>query len=163
MQPAKKALKNALILSLCLTFALPLGGVMLGVGLAVHMPAVWAVGIALIGTGFYGCPCAWTLAYAPAHQNFRLVGAIVEEHLCTVQEIAAQLSLSEKEVRNRLDICFRKRLLTGYKRVGDEIVLNENRAPEKRTHAAECPYCGAKFSYTADDPRCPYCGSPVQQ
>lgn len=38
-----------------------------------------------------------------------------------------------------------------------------NRAPAKRSFSAECPYCGAKFAYTADDPRCPYCGSPVQK
>ena len=121
-----------------------------------------AAGIVCTAVGFFGMPLAW-VNYGETRGYRRIVAAVVNENLHTVQEIAVQLSLSEKEVRNRLDICFRKRLLTGYKRVGDEIVLNENRAPEKRTHAAECPYCGAKFSYTADDPRCPYCGSPVQK
>ena len=163
MQAAQKALKKALAVSILLTLALPLGGALLGVGLAIDIPAVWAVGIALLAIGFYGCPCGWTMAYAPAKANLRVVSAVTEEHLLTVQEISAQLSLSEKEVRGRLDICFRKRYLTGYKRAGDSRVLNENRAPDKRTYAAECPFCGAKFTYTAEDARCPYCGSPARR
>lgn len=163
MQAVRKALRKNLILSVILTIMLPLGGAMLGVGLALHQPAIWAIGIAFMVCGFYGCPCAWTMAYAPTKSLSRIVSAVVEENLCTVNEIAAQLSLSEKDVRNRLDMCFRKHYLTGYKREGDSIVLNDNRAPAKRSFSAECPYCGAKFAYTADDPRCPYCGSPVQK
>ncbi len=162
MQPVQKALRKALIISLILTLAFPVGGILLGVGLAVHIPAIWAIGIALLGIAFYGCPCAWAISYAPTKSNARLVSAIIEEHLLSVNELAVQFSLSEKEIRDRLDICFRKRWLPGYKREGDMIVLNENRAPEKRTYAAECPFCGAKFTYTADDKHCPYCGSPVQ-
>lgn len=163
MQPIRKALKKSLIISVILTLLLPLGGVLLGVGLSVNIAGIWAIGIACLGIGFYGCPCAWALAYGPTNALARIVSAVVEEHLCTVQEIAAQLSMSEKEVRNRLDICFRKHYLQGYKREGDSIVLNDNRAPEQRTFSAECPYCGAKFSYTVDKARCPYCGSPVQK
>ena len=163
MQPIRKALRKALILSLILTLLLPLGGVLLGVGFAIHQPAIWAVGIACIGIGFYGCPCGWAMAYGPIRSLTRIVSAVTEEHLCTVREIAAQLSLSEKEVRNKLDQCFRKHYLVGYKREGDTIILNENRAPAQRTYSAECPYCGAKFSYTAEEMRCPYCGSPIQK
>ena len=78
-----------------------------------------------------------------------------------MQEIASQLSMPEQKVRASLDTCFRKRYLIGYKREGDRIVLNENRAPAKRTYSAECPNCGAKFTYTDDDAHCPYCHSPV--
>lgn len=162
MQAVRRALRKSLIVSVILTLALPLGGALLGVGLAIGQPAVWAIGIACMVMGFYGCPCAWTMAYAPTKNLSRIVSAVVEENLCTVSEIASQLSLSEKDVRNRLDLCFRKRYLTGYKREGDAIVLNDNQAPDKRAYAAECPFCGAKFSYTADDPRCPYCGSPIK-
>ena len=162
MQAVRRALRKSLIVSVILTLALPLGGALLGVGLAIGQPAVWAIGIACMVMGFYGCPCAWTMAYAPTKNLSRIVSAVVEENLCTVSEIASQLSLSEKDVRNRLDLCFRKRYLTGYNREGDAIVLNDNRAPDKRAYAAECPSCGAKFSYTADDPRCPYCGSPIK-
>ena len=115
MQAVRKALRKNLILSVILTIMLPLGGAMLGVGLALHQPAIWAIGIAFMVCGFYGCPCAWTMAYAPTKSLSRIVSAVVEENLCTVNEIAAQLSLSEKDVRNRLDMCFRKHYLTGYK------------------------------------------------
>ena len=163
MQAVRKALRKNLILSVILTIMLPLGGAMLGVGLALGQPAIWAIGIAFMVCGFYGCPCAWTMAYAPTKSLSRIVSAVVEENLCTVNEIAAQLSLSEKEVRNRLDRCFQKRYLVGYKRVGDEIVLNDNRAPAARTYSAVCPCCGASFSYTSGDTRCPYCGAPIQK
>ncbi len=163
MQPVQKALRKALVVSLLFTLAFPVGGIMLGVGLGIGVPAVWAIGIALLGIAFYGCPCAWALSYGPTKANVRLISAITQEHLLTVRELSAQLSLSEKEVRDRLDVCFRKNWLIGYKREGDTLVLNENRAPEKRTYAAECPFCNAKFSYTAEDARCPYCGSPVQK
>ena len=163
MQPIKKALRNSFILSIILTLCLPLGGVMMGVGFAIGQPAVWGIGIGLLAVGFYGTAIGWALVYAPKKALYRVVSAVMEEHLHTVNEIAVQLSMSEKDVRNRLDICFRKHYLTGYKREGDAIVLNDNRAPAKRSFSAECPYCGAKFAYTADDPRCPYCGSPVQK
>ena len=93
MQPIKKALRKSLTLCLILTFCLPLGGVMLGVGLAVSQPAVWAIGIALLVVGFYGTPIGWTAAYAPKKTLYRIVSAVMEEHLHTVQEIAVQLSM----------------------------------------------------------------------
>ena len=161
MQAIRKALKRARAIGILLSLALPLGGALLGAGLAIDIPAVWAVGIALLAIGFYGCPCAWTVAYLPTKELARIVSAVEEEHLLTVQEIASQLSMPEQKVRASLDTCFRKRYLIGYKREGDRIVLNENRAPAKRTYSAECPNCGAKFTYTDDDAYCPYCHSPV--
>lgn len=96
MQAVRKALRKNLILSVILTIMLPLGGAMLGVGLALGQPAIWAIGIAFMVCGFYGCPCAWTMAYAPTKSLSRIVSAVVEENLCTVNEIAAQLSLSKR-------------------------------------------------------------------
>ena len=118
MQPIKKALRNSFILSIILTLCLPLGGVMMGVGFAIGQPAVWGIGIGMIAIGFYGTPIGWTAAYAPKKTLYRIVSAVMEEHLHTVQEIAVQLSLSEKDVRNRLDQCFQKRYLPGIKRTG---------------------------------------------
>ena len=81
-----------------------------------------------------------------------------------MRELASQLGLSEKEVRNRIDTCFNKRYLVGYKREADGLVLNENRALREREHGAVCPSCGAKFDYKAgEDPRCPYCGTRVER
>lgn len=160
MGPVRKALKKSLILALILTFALPVGGLMLGVGLGIGQPGVWAVGIALMVAGFYGCPIGW-VSYGNVRTLYRVVSAIVEEHLYSVREVASQLSLSEKEVRDRLDKCFQKRLLVGFKREGDTLVLNENAALEAREKVAQCPSCGAKFTYTGHNPRCPYCDTPV--
>lgn len=163
MQPIKKALRKSLTLCLILTFCLPLGGVMLGVGLAVSQPAVWAIGIALLVVGFYGTPIGWTAAYAPKKTLYRVVSAVMEEHLHTVQEIAVQLSLSEKDVRNRLDQCFQKQYLPGIKRNGDTLILNENTALGQEEHYAECTACGARFLYTKEQKACPYCGTPIRK
>ena len=163
MQPIKKALRNSFILSIILTLCLPLGGVMMGVGFAIEQPAVWGIGIGMIAIGFYGTPIGWTAAYAPKKTLYRIVSAVMEEHLYTVQEIAVQLSLSEKDVRNRLDQCFQKRYLPGIKRNGDTLILNENTELGKEELYAECTACGARFLYTKDEKVCPYCGTPVKK
>lgn len=163
MQPIRKALKRSFALSLILTFCLPLGGILLGVGLAVGQPAVWAIGIALLAVGFYGTPIGWAASYGPTKTLYRVVSAVMEEHLLTVQEIASQLSLSEKEVRDKLDVCFRKQYLPGIKRSGDTLVLNENTAPQAEEHYCECTACGARFLAARDVKVCPYCGSPIKK
>ncbi|HIY45769.1 MAG TPA: hypothetical protein H9731_04575 [Candidatus Borkfalkia excrementipullorum] len=163
MGPIRKALRSAMTLALILTFCLPLGGAMLGVGLGFGLAPVWAVGIALMVAGFYGCPIAW-VGYGSKRSLYRLVQAVEEENIYTVRELASQLGLSEKEVRNRIDTCFNKRYLVGYKREADGLVLNENRALREREHAAVCPSCGAKFDYKAgEQARCPYCGTLAER
>ena len=163
MEPIRKAVRSSLTLALLLTFALPLGGVLLGVGLGIGQPGIWAVGIAFLAAGFYGCPIGW-VSYGNKREYFRFITAIEEEHLYTVQELASQLGLPEKEVRNRIDTCFNKRYLVGYMREADGLALNENRALREREHGAVCPSCGAKFDYKAgEDPRCPYCGTRVER
>ena len=163
MQPIKKALRNSFILSIILTLCLPLGGVMMGVGFAIEQPAVWGIGIGMIAIGFYGTPIGWTAAYAPKKTLYRIVSAVMEEHLHTVQEIAVQLSLSEKNVRNLLDQCFQKKYLPGIKRNGDTLILNENTALGQEEHYAECTACGARFLYTKEQKACPYCGTPIRK
>ena len=58
-----------------------------------------------------------------------------------------------------LDTCFQKGHLSGFVRKGDELALNEAQAPSEKLHAAECQYCGAKFTYKGTDAVCPYCGA----
>ena len=163
MGPIRKALRSALALALILTFCLPLGGVLLGVGLAIGVWPVWAFGIALMVVGFYGCPLGW-VGYGNKRSYLRLVQAVEEENIYTVTELASQLGLSEKEVRNRIDVCFNKRYLVGYKRVADGLALNENRALREQEHSAVCAACGAKFEYKpGEEPRCPYCGTRAER
>lgn len=163
MEPIRKALRRALALSLLLSVMLPLGGVLLGVGLGYGLPAVWGIGIGCMVLGFYGCPVAW-VAYGNKRSLLRLVQAVEEENIYEFHEMASQLGLSEKEVRSRVDVCFNKRYLVGYKREAGGLVLNENRALRGREHAVVCLACGAKFTYkAAEDARCPYCGTLAEK
>lgn len=163
MKNVRKALRGAFAAALIFTFLLPVGGAMLGVGLGFGIPAVWGIGIGFMATGFYGCPIAW-VAYGDKKGLYRVVEAIEEEHLYTVQEIGAQLGISEKEVRNRLDTCFNKRYLVGYKKSGDGVTLNENAALAEEDLSAVCEACGARFTYKRGTrPACPYCGTPCRR
>lgn len=76
MEIIQKVLKKRLILAVILTLCLPLGGVLLGVGLSIGQPAVWAIGIALLVVGFYGTPIGWAASYAPT----RLARAHCQRH-----------------------------------------------------------------------------------
>lgn len=160
MQPIHKATKKSLMLALFLTLCLPLGGVLLGVGLGIGQPAMWAIGIAGLVVGFYGCPIGW-VGYANKRSYLRLVTAIDEEHLYTVKELSAQLGLSEKEVRNQIDVLFKNRYLIGYRRTGDGIELNENKALSDRESTRSCPSCGAKVTFKGAETVCPYCGTHI--
>ena len=153
-----KLLALSIILSVMFVAGIP----MIILGANGRIWAIMWVGIAFTAIGFYGTPIAWSV-YGSAHTLKRIVYAVTHEHLYTVHEIAAQLSMRESNVRSQLDRCFAKNFLEGYKREGDAIVLNENVAAGKKQMFAECPYCGAKFTYTADDARCPYCRSPVRK
>lgn len=160
MKPVQKALKRALITALILTVAFVAGIPAIVFGAVNRWWVLMALGILCAVVGFYGCPIAW-INYGGVRGLARLVSAVVDEYIYSVQGLSAQLSLSEKETRRRLDKCFQKRFLLGYRREGDNIVLNEGAALDKKQFAAECPNCGAKFLYTCDDPRCPYCNTPV--
>lgn len=162
MKAVNAYLKKLLIASIVITILFVAGIPMIPIGATTELWAVMGVGIGLAAAGFYATPVIWSV-YGSARPLKRIVYAVTEENLYTVQEIAAQLSLSEKNVRAYLDKCFNKGFLKGYKREGDNIVLNENVAAAKREHFYECPYCGAKFTYTIDNARCPYCGSPVNK
>lgn len=162
MKEVKSYLRGLLIAAIIITVLFVAGIPMIPVGATTGIYAVMGVGIALTAAGFYATPIIWTI-YGSNVGLKRIVHAVTEEHLYSVREIAAQLSLNEKNVRDQLTKCFNKNFLPGYKRDGDNIVLNENIAAGKKESFYECPYCGAKFTYTKDNARCPYCGSPVQQ
>ena len=162
MQPIHKEIKKSLLLALLLTLCLPLGGVLLGVGLGIGQPAVWAIGIAGLVIGFYGCPIGW-VGYGNKCALRRLVDAIEEEHLYTVKDLSAQLGVSEKEVLARIDVLFKKRYLLGYRRTADGIELNENKPLSERESTRSCPSCGAKVTFKGTETTCPYCGTHIQR
>jgi len=152
----KKMFTLSMILTLCLPIGIPL--IIIGAINISKLYLVLALGVVMTVAGFYGSPIVWS-KFGNVRALKRVVSAVVEENLYTVQEIAAQLSTNEEKVRTQLDLCFKKQYLVGFKRNGDEILLNENEKLTKREKTAECPYCGAKFSYFGKVGRCPYCGN----
>ncbi len=162
MKAVNKYLNSVLIAAIVFLVLFVAGIPMIILGATNGLYAVMGVGIGFTAIGFYGAPIAWSM-YGNSHGLKRIVHAVTVENLYTVREIAAQLSMKESDVRAKLTTCFSKNFLAGYKRKGDNIVLNENVAAAGREMFAECPYCGAKFTYTADKARCPYCNSPVKR
>lgn len=160
MEAINRAIRRSLAVSVLITAGFLLGIPAIILGAVNDIGAVLGIGIALTAIGFYGTPIAWS-TYAQRRGLSRLVSAIAEENIYTVPELADHLTLTEKDVREKLVVCFRNKYLVGYRREGDNIVLNEGRALGKKEYSAECPYCGAKFTYTAGNARCPYCDSPV--
>ncbi len=160
MKAVDRYFKKLLIIAIVLSVMLVVGVPMIILGATNQIYAVMGIGIAFTALGFYCTPVAWSI-YGANMPMKRVVRAIVAENLYTVQEISSQLSMSEQHVREFLDKAFNKGFLEGYKRSGDVITLNENMPASKRERTAECPNCGAKFTYTADNARCPYCNSPV--
>lgn len=160
MNSIQKAVNRAFVLSLILSIAIVAGIPAIIFGATNKWWILLALGITCSVIGFYCAPIAWT-KYGELRNLARLVSAIAEEHIYTVQELAVHLSLTEKKVRKSLDKCFQKSYLQGYRRDKDKIILNEGTALEKTQFVAECPNCGAKFSYTRENPHCPYCNSPV--
>lgn len=160
MKPVKKAVLTSLIVSLLFTFGLLCGIPAIVLGAVYGITAVFAIGIVCTVLGFYGIPVSWSI-YSNKRGLMRLVSAIVEENIYNVNELAEHLTLSYGEVKSRLSLCFARKYLAGYRREGDNIVLNEGVALGKKQYGAECPNCGAKFTYTAGNARCPYCNTPV--
>ncbi len=162
MQPIYASVRKAFILAMFLTFLFPIGGVLLGVGLGIAQPVMWAIGIACLVCGFYGCPIGW-VTFAGKKEYVRIVDAIEKEHLYTFSELATQLGMSEKEVRGKIDVLFKKQYITGYRREADRIALNENKALGEREFTRECPACGAKVTFRGTETVCPYCGTRISR
>lgn len=153
-----KEVKIRLLIGILISVAFVVGIPMIPLGAVFKWWAMMAIGIAFVGFGFYAIPIFWTNFGKKVTQK-RIVFAVEREHLLTVQEISAQLSMNERQIRGILDECFRKGYLNGYIRRGDSIFRNEAVAPEDKVHAVECIYCGAKFTYKGLTGICPYCGS----
>lgn len=159
MKPVDKAVNITLALSLFFTIGFVLGIPSIIFGAIYHIWVVMGIGIAFCVAGFYGMPLTW-VAYGNRRSLRRVVCAIVDECIYTVPELAEHLSLTEREVEEHLTTCFRKQYLSGYRRNGDRIVLNEGIPLGKKEYAVQCPSCGAKFLYSKDNPYCPYCTAP---
>ncbi len=159
MKAVEKTLKKLLFFSVLCSCLFVAGIPMIVVGASQSVLAVMIAGIVFTAGGFYGVPVLW-VAYAERCSLKRIVYAVEKERLLTVQSIAAQLSRPEKLVRKQLGDCLRKGYLEGYVRQGDAFSVNAAAVDDDaELHAAECRYCGAKFSYRGKIALCPYCGA----
>lgn len=157
MNKITKQLNVLLTVSIIVSVLFAGGIPMIPIGAANEIYPVMILGIIFTGGGFFATPLLWVY-YGELRGLYRVVVAVEKEHLYTVREIASQLSLDENHVRNTLTNCFRKGYFEGYLREGDEITTREGTLPGGKIRAAECPYCGAKFSYQGKNATCPYCG-----
>lgn len=162
MNRIKNALRSSFLTAFILSFAFAGGIPAIVLGAINGLHAVMGVGIACTVIGFYGTPIAW-ISYGSKRSLHRLVAAVYEEHIYTVKELSAQLSVPEANVRSQIATCINKRYLPGFIRNGDSLVLNENSALSETEHAAECPHCGAKFKYKGANATCPYCGTLIER
>ena len=157
MEKIEKTLRTKFFAALVMSVLFVAGIPLIPVGAVNGIYPVMIVGIVFTAVGFYGTPILWT-SYGATRSLRRVVFAVEKENLYSVQEIASQLSMSEKQVRGLLTDCFRKGYLEGYVREGDEITTLGGDKPGGRTRAAVCPYCGANFTYQGRNAVCPYCG-----
>ena len=95
MKAIEKALKKQLILAIVFSCMLVAGVPMIVFG-AINMGGLtilMVAGIVFVVLGFYGTPLVW-ISYGNKVSLKRVVYAVDREHLLTVQEISAQLSIS---------------------------------------------------------------------
>lgn len=151
----KKLLIIACIISIMFVAGIP----MIIFGATNSIMAVMALGIAFVVIGFYGTPLIW-IAYAGNRTLKRVVDAVLEENLTTNEEIASQLQMREREVKNHITKAINKKYITGYLYDGKKLSANE-KIPVKKTKIMQnrCVNCGGTLIERANGYECEYCGS----
>ncbi|HIU06058.1 MAG TPA: hypothetical protein IAC46_00450 [Candidatus Onthoplasma faecigallinarum] len=114
------------------------------------------LGIIFVVVGFYGSPLLW-VNYAGKRKTRRIVEAIEEENLYSNAEIASQLSIKEKEVKQEIYKAINKKYLTGYIYDGEKISSNNKQKQTQALHIKKCNNCGGKLEIRDDKWYCPYC------
>mgnify|MGYP005769946423 FL=1 len=114
------------------------------------------LGIIFVVVGFYGSPLLW-ISYAGKRRTRRVIEAIEEENLYINSEIASQLSMKEKEVKQEIYKAINKKYLTGYIYDGEKITANNKQKQTPALHIKKCNNCGGKLEIRDDKWYCPYC------
>lgn len=114
------------------------------------------LGIIFVVVGFYGSPLLW-VNYSGKRKTRRIVEAIEEENLYSNAEIASQLSMKEKEVKQEIYKAINKKYLTGYIYDGEKISANNKQKQTPTLHIKKCNNCGGKLEIRDDKWYCPYC------
>lgn len=150
----KKHRNWAIIISVLFVIGIPL----IIVGATKSIWAVLGIGIACVVIGFYGAPMMWT-SYGSMRTLKHVVDAVMEDNLTTLQEIAGQLHIREREARDHIVNGIRKKYITGYIFDGAKLVPNQKEKPKKKVVTNKCLNCGAPLQADESGFTCPYCGS----
>ena len=154
-----KDVKKMLIIACVITVMFIAGIPMIIFGATKGMTFVMATGIAFTVIGFYGTPLIW-IGYGSRRSLKRVVDAVVEENLTTNQEIALQLQMSERQVKEYLTKAINKKYITGYLYNGQELSANEKVAIKKNAISQKkCANCGGTLIENENGYICEYCGS----
>ncbi len=153
-----KDIKKHLIISIIISVLFVVGIPILIVGATNSNYAVMGIGIAMVVIGFYGAPMMW-VSYGNKRSLKNVVDAVMEDHLTTVGEIASQLQMRERPVRDLITTGLRKKYITGYIFSGSTLTPNQKEAPKKKIFSNRCPNCGGALTEQANGYTCEYCGS----
>jgi Zn finger protein HypA/HybF involved in hydrogenase expression len=118
------------------------------------------VGIIFAVLGFYGSPILW-IQFGALNKTKRIVYAVDEEKIYTVEEISKQLQLSISEVKAQLITAINKNYIEGLLFDGEKLTANKNKSTLK--NLSRCENCGAPLKKTPDGKYCPYCHSMFEK
>lgn len=125
-------------------------------GASKGMTFLLVIGIIFAVLGFYGSPMLW-VQFGALNQAKRIVYAVDEEKIYSVEDIANQLQLPVGEVKSQLITAINKNYIEGLLFDGEKLTANKNKSAIKML--TRCENCGAPLKKTHDGKYCPYCHS----
>lgn len=113
-------------------------------------------GIILAVNGFYGSPM-WLVSYGETKSIKRVIFAIENEKIYSVKDIATQLQIPEKNVKEKVNKAIEKNYLSGMLFDGENFKVNNNKSQVKKL--GKCENCGGSLAEKDGKLYCPFCGT----
>ncbi len=158
----EKDIRNKLIISI-------VASVLLVVGIPIIIfsatSSFWlglVVGIIFVVFGFYGSPMLW-VSFGNLKSLQRVVDAVLEDNLTSIEDIARQLQISERTAVSYVTQAINKRYITGFIFNGVSLTPNDKTPPKKRVLQNKCNNCGGVLEQTSYGFYCPYCGAKFEK
>lgn len=135
----------------------------LGIPLIIYgaINSIWfllGVGAACVLFGFYGTPILW-VNYGSLRSLKRVVDAVMEEHITSVNELSQHLSTNNNSIRQSITKAINKKYITGYIFDGNNLISNTKQSPKKQVIQRKCANCGGTLIEIENGWKCEYCGS----
>lgn len=153
-----KDIKKSLIASIIISVLFVVGIPLIIFGATNSIWILLGLGIACTVIGFYGTPLMW-VSYGNKRTLKHVVDAVMEDNLTTVEEIAKQLQMRDRQVRDLVILGIKKKYITGYIFNGSVLTPNQKEAPKKKIASNKCPNCGGTLQDDGKGYVCQYCGS----